>query len=153
MDEFPEKGRFEAGRADPVTGERWVYVSREMAHAHPKGRLGPALYLIILALVALSGLRFYAFTMAGSLADFGAALLLMLSALGLYLRAPVALFLVVALFAFSLMRLFVGIGALDITGLAFLFAQGAALVYLLTSERANLIYRHRYKSYPEEGGG
>lgn len=152
MDEFPEEGRFEAGRADPVTGERWVHVSREMAHAHPKGQLGPVLYGIVIALVAFSALRFYAFTVAGSLADFGAALLYMLGALGLYLRAPFALFLVAALFAFSLMRLFVGIGGLNIVGLGVLLAQGAALVYLITSERANLIYRHRYRSYPKERG-
>jgi hypothetical protein len=40
-----------------------------------------------------------------------------------------------------------GIGSLNALGLVQLLASGAIAVYLVTSARANLIYRHRYRSF------
>ncbi|WP_438992365.1 hypothetical protein [Lentibacter sp.] len=148
MSDMPETGQFDYGARDPVTGERWVYVSREMAQAHPKGRLGAVLYAIVLYLVAVAGLRFYEFIQFGYAPLY---LLLsvvpMLGALGLYFRVPFAIALIVLLFAISGYQLVTAIGSLSALGLVQLLASGAIAVYLVTSARANLIYRHRYRSF------
>lgn len=147
MSQMPDEGKFDYGARDPVTGERWVYVSREMARAHPKGQLGAVLYVIVLYLVAVAALRFYEFTQLG----YGPAYLLlsvvpMLGALGLYFRVPFAVVLIVLLFGMSGYQLITAIESLNAIGLVQLVASGAIAVYLLGSARANLIYRHRYRS-------
>jgi hypothetical protein len=148
MSDMPDEGKFDYGARDPVTGERWVYVSREMAHAHPKGQLGAVLYLVVLYLVAVAAVRFYEFTQFG----FAPLYLLlsvvpMLGALGLYFRLPLAVVLIVVVFVIAAYQLVTNIGNLNALGLLQVFALGAVVVYLLTSERANLIYRHRYRSF------
>ena len=148
MKEMPETGQFDYGVRDPVTGERWVYVSREMAQAHPKGQVGAVLYVIVLYLVAVAGLRFYEFTQFGYAPFYLlSSLVPMLGALGLYFRVPFAVALIVLLFGISGYQLVTGIGSLNALGLVQLLASGAIAVYLVTSARANLIYRHRYRSF------
>lgn len=147
MNEMPENGKFEYGPRDPVTGERWVYVSREMAHAHPKGKLGPVLYMIVLYLVAVAGVRVYEFVQFGFEPLFlFLSILPMLAAVGLYFRIPFALVLVVLILGFGVIGLVTRIETLTIFGLGQLAVWMAILFYLLTDARANLIYRHRYRS-------
>lgn len=148
MSDRPEEGQVYHGPRDPVTGERWVYVGRERARAHPQGQLGGVLYLIVLYLVALAGLRFYEFTQFGyAPLSLLASLVPMFGALGLYFRVPLAVALSVLLFAVSGYQLVTAIGGLSALGLLQLLASGAMAVYLLTSAKANLIYRHRYRSF------
>lgn len=147
MAEMPEDGRFEYGPRDPVTGERWVYVSREMARAHPKGGLDWRLYAIIVYLVGVAAAWFVEFVFAGyALSLFMLSLLPMLAALGLVLRSPFALVLVVIIFAMGAFRMVTNIGAMNLVGLGQILMLGFFAVYLLTGERPNLIYRHRYRS-------
>ena len=97
--EFPKNGSFTYGPRDPETGEAWCYVSRKMAHEHPKGRLGPIEYAIVgyfliaagikLMLIFQYGVPNWSMPLAG--------LLQILTALGLLWRVPGALVLVIVI--------------------------------------------------------
>ena len=148
MSQMPDEGQFHYGPRDPVTGARWVTVSAAMARAHPKGGLNLPIYLIVLYLVALAAVRFYEFTQLGfGLSALVLSVVPMLGALGLYFRVPFAVVLIVLIFALSAYQLVTAIGSLNALGLLQVLAVGAMAVYLLGSERANLIYRHRYRSF------
>lgn len=145
---MPEEGQFHYGPRDPVTGARWVTVSAAMARAHPGGRLNLPIFLIIAYLVAAAAGHFFSFVQSGFEPVFLLfSFLMSLAGLGLLLRVPLALVVVVIVFSMSAYSLVTGIGALNLVGLAQVLALGAMAVYLLGSARANLIYRHRYRSF------
>ncbi len=148
MSEMPKEAKFDYGARDVVTGARWVYVSREMARGHPKGGLSLPIYAIVLMLVGSAAIWFYEFVSYGF--ELGALLLSlvpMLAALGLMLQSPVAVTLVVIMFAMTAYNLITGIEFLNALGLLQLIALGSAVGYLLEGARPNLIYKHRYRSF------
>jgi len=139
-------------------GAHWIYVPREIAHAHPKGRPGIVIYLIAAWLAATGGLE-VALMLAGRVPWWAGLLggLSMLTALGLLMRAPIAM-----IFAIILpVRHTVGMigGVTVLTGVSqfdavFVLVQAiipiGIIFYLLEAERPNLIYRLRYRSYEAE---
>lgn len=144
-------------KPDPYTGLTWAYVSRADAHAHPKGRLGLALYGIA-GFLLLSGLfKLVTLWPAGALTALGAGALPMLVGLGLLARIPWSLVLAVVMAGFTLYTTFRAYNAdgafIDgATGLLFLFdalASVAILFHLLEGDRPNLIYRHRFRKYSD----
>ena len=148
MKGMPKEGRFVQGQVDPVSGQRWVHVTRAMALNHPKGRLGPALYAVVAVFVALSAFRFAIWTAGGGLWFFGEAVVALLAAVALLLRAPPGVWL--GLVACALVMVDFAKGTMVIWSLGEAVVAVVIGFYLLTGERVNLIYRHRYLS---EGGG
>jgi hypothetical protein len=144
--DFPEKGTFVPGKTDPMTGARWVNVSPQMARAHPKGRLGPVLWLIV-AFFVVSGVQLL---WVGITAEGWVSVVIgmtsFLAGAMLALRAPWAvvmtgILLILLILSFVLMSTTPPVAELVLAILA--------LSYLLEADRPNLIYRHRFRSYKE----
>ena len=147
--EFPEKGQFERGRTDPTSGGTWVYVSRAMAHAHPMGQLNWVLYVIVLYMAVLAASKVsMALQTGGGWVLWAAALLNLLTAFGLYFRVPWALILALLQIVFPII---VFVTALSNAAIGFLIAELVFLIfaffYLIDSDRANLVYRYRYRAF------
>ncbi|WP_156121705.1 hypothetical protein [Halocynthiibacter namhaensis] len=151
-----DKVEFQRGEMDALTGSQWVYVPRHVAHGHRLGRIGVIFYLIILYFLAevvfhivglgqgLGGDWYYDVYRLGT-----HALMIVLSLLtivGILMRAPATILFVVAHFCFSIL--------LALTGPIFGVVVGAGsflvLFYMMDSDRANLIFRHRYRSWVNE---
>ncbi len=156
MAKLPEEGRFEYGRMDKTTGAQWVYVTPEMARGHPKGRLGATLWAIVAVFAAFGVLRIYAFVQTGNTILLVVALLQILTALMLAIRAPWAVGLAGVQMVLSLLGTITGDALRELAYLdqaeAFLtlgnlIFSGLTLFYLFEGDRPNLIYRHRFRSF------
>lgn len=136
------------GKRDKLTGERWVYVSRAAAHAHPKGRMHWSFLLVVAWLIwsavakfqlglALSGVGFA--VAAAFLPGFIAVLVL--------LRAPIARILLIAFGAFTIYVTVKG-GAFDtgVGGLIDMLVTVAATIWMWEGERPNLAFGYRFRS-------
>ena len=154
--EFPKDGSFTYGPRDPETGEAWCYVSRKMAHEHPKGRLGPIEYAIVgyfliaagikLMLIFQYGVPNWSMPLAG--------LLQILTALGLLWRVPGALVLVIVQLVVTVGQAVSSFGASQsaMPLIEVVLAIGI-MAYLHEGVRPNLIYRYRFRSEKPEGEG
>lgn len=148
---------------DQYSGIPWVDVTPEQARAHPKGNLGVALWVISLYFIGVSVVKLILSVSYGG--GFGVVLLNciwpFLAGLGLILRVPWSVFMVIvstAITAYGLMRglqvqftLPEGAPQPDAwQTLPYLFEMIASvgiLFYLIDGDRPNLIYRHRYRQY------
>lgn len=137
-------------KADFYSGIPWVYVTQQQAHAHPKGKLGAVLWLIVAYFIAIAGLKFYLSISVG--AGIGFAILTglwpLLTGLGLALRVPWAIIMAVVsagLTVYALLRGFSGDGS--VITLFETIASIGILFYLIDGDRPNLVYRHRYRKY------
>ncbi|MFY0633068.1 MAG: hypothetical protein JXQ91_04605 [Vannielia sp.] len=148
MKGMPQEGRFVQGRVDPVSGQRWVHVSRQMALGHPKGRLGLALYAVVLAFAALGAFRLALWSQLGGLWYLVEALLALLAGLALFFRLPPGAWLGLTVCALVLVDF--AKGNMVVWSLAEAVVAVVIGFYLLTGERVNLIYRHRYLAEDEE---
>lgn len=137
-------------RGDFYSGIPWVYVTREQAWAHPKGRLGVVLWAIGLMFIGVGltkGWLIYGVSDSLGLALFNA-LWPVLTGAGLLLRVPWAVYLAVVSAGFTIYALIRGFG--DPQSVFYLMetvAYVGALFYLIDGDRPNLIYRHRYRQY------
>lgn len=150
MANFPEEGRFERGKMDRLTGAQWVHVTPEMARAHPQGNLSPMLWIIVIIFVGAAGFQLW--ETLGGVGRFSwvGVLLKLCTAILLVLRAPYALVLAMVQLIFSVFTLATfladGISPFAIVELIFVVF---AVSYLMEGDRPNLIYRHRFRSYPK----
>lgn len=150
MKGMPEEGRFVTGRRDPVSGQRWVHVSRAMVEAHPQGRLNLPLYAATLFFMGMAAWRLVLWTFV-----FGGfwmpleVIVLLLAAAAIFFRLPPGGWLGVTACGMVLVDFATGMkGAWG--GQLWALAEAVAAVvvgfYLLTGARPNFIYRHRFLS-------
>lgn len=148
---------------DQYSGIPWVDVTPQQARAHPKGHLGSLLWVIALYFIGTSIAKFY-FAMAAG-AGVGIAVLNgiwpFLAGIGLALRVPWSVFMVIVSVAITAYSLFAGLrphfslpenAAPPALGetlpyLLDMIVNVAILFYLIDGDRPNLIYRHRYRQY------
>lgn len=144
---------FERGNVDPTTGAQWVYVPRKVAHGHRLGRVGglmwgAILYYIAEAAFSLSALMGYypIENFFGTLIHGTLLTLTVLILIGFAVRGPLTITLAAGHFAASVVLALTGpfTGVLA-GGMSFL-----VMFYLLDSDRANLTFRHRFRSWPGE---
>ncbi|WP_137699931.1 hypothetical protein [Marimonas lutisalis] len=157
MAERLKPGERRATAPNRETGMSWVTVSREEAHAHPKGQLNWLIYLIIVYFAVVAGLKAWVVTQfgGGALLMLGASVLPLLTAGLLWLRAALARVLVVAsgiLTVFQTMNSgFRGLAELGmgsaLYGLAEIVIILVITIYMWEGERPNLIYANRYRRY------
>ncbi|GAA6187432.1 hypothetical protein [Litorivita sp. NS0012-18] len=155
MARIPEEGVFTQGKIDASTGARWIYVTPQMARAHPKGRLSLGLWLIVTYFIAVAALRIIELAQYEALPVGAAAVLVaipLLCALLLALRAPWGAVLVIILSVLSVVGSLSRMGGADPIGLINTLVLIAVAVYLHEGDRPNLIYRHRYRSYKSKEG-
>lgn len=148
--QMPEDGQFRVGKPDNATDARWIYVTPEMALAHPKGRLGPLLWALVAFNLLMGVVRVYQGVTITPLAlIFGVVNLTV--ALLLSIRSPWALPAVfVQVIGGILAAFFIVLGPVDVVIRA---ALGIGLlVYLVDGDRPNLIYRHRFRAYSDLEG-
>lgn len=146
-----QEPQFEKGHQDPYSETRWVYVSRAMAHGHPKGKLGPVLYLIVAVLICVGAYKSYLVIAGGEPAWVAAIVggIPILAGLGLLIRMPWSIVLVVFVAGVSLFGFINSVGQSDLWVLLENVAALGLLFYLVEGDRPNLIYRHRYRSYKD----
>ncbi len=157
MAKMPDEGVFTRGKIDQNTGAQWVYVTAQMARAHPKGRLSIELWLVVAYFVAVAAVRVAdvaAYGQSGAWIVYAVqiGIPLLLAAL-IALRAPWSASVAIVLVGLGVVASLKGLEQADdplqIFNIAVLI--GIA-VYLHYGDRPNLIYRHRYRSYaPIEG--
>lgn len=152
-----ERDQGQAGErlSDEETGVTWVHVGREAAHGHPKGRPGGPMWLVI-GYFALLALGWAYGLMAGQVPlGMGLAGVLVPAALasGLFLRIPYAMPVTVVVAALTILYHLASIRYLNAVGMGNVVVLILIIFYLLEGDRPNLIYRHRYRSYPPAGGG
>ncbi|MGH1459453.1 MAG: hypothetical protein ACRBBT_11195 [Paracoccaceae bacterium] len=150
MAEWPEKGVFIRGETDKATGAQWVYVTPQMARAHPKGRLSLWLWLIVTYFAAVATLRGIEVMHYGAmpLAQMGIMIgIPLVCAALLALRAPWGAPLVIVLSVLSVVGSVSHISEADPVALFNTIVLIGVAVYLYDADRPNLIYRHRYRSY------
>ena len=156
MAKMPEEGRFEYGKMDKQTGAQWVHVTPEMARAHPQGKLNLPLWLITGVFAAFGLLQLVEFAQFGDWLALFKAVLQLLTAIMLVMRAPISLMLAGAQLLLSVFGAVTGgmlknMSELGETGgfvvLAYLIFCGLSLFYLFEGDRPNLIYRHRFRSF------
>ncbi|MEJ6401618.1 hypothetical protein [Yoonia sp. 2307UL14-13] len=148
--QMPEDGQFRVGKPDNATDARWIYVTPEMALAHPKGQLGLLLWALVAFNLLMGVVRVYQGVTITPLAlIFGVANLTV--ALLLAIRSPWALPAVfVQVIGGILAAFFIVLGPVDVVIRA---ALGIGLlVYLVDGDRPNLIYRHRFRAYSDLEG-
>ena len=152
--EFPKDGQFSYGPRDPETGIAWCRVSREMAHAHPMGRLGPFEYAIVGYFLLAAAIKVWVILQAGISGWVMplTGLLQVLTAIGLLARVPGALVLVVLQLVFTVVM---ALGSFNVSHSAMPLVELVIAVtiigYLYEGKRPNLIYRYRFRSVrPEE---
>lgn len=148
MAEFPKEGRFEYGKMDQQTGAQWVYVTPDMARAHPQGKLNAALWAIATVFVALGLLKLAAAVSAGFafILVLGGAFQL-LTGVMLAMRAPYAVLLAGAQLLITLFGTVTSGMMGELFQLGVLIFSAGSLFYLTEGDRPNLIYRHRYRSF------
>jgi len=139
-------------RPDPGAGIPWVDVTPQQARAHPKGRPGLTLYVIIAYLIVSGLFKLWAFTGAGypvTVIVLGGALPV-ITGLGLWARMPWAIIVAIIMAGFTLYAFARNIGA-DPSMLLLVDALVAVsmIFYLVEGDRPNLIYRHRYRRYSD----
>ncbi|WP_208352046.1 hypothetical protein [Pseudaestuariivita rosea] len=137
-----------AGPIDKETGGRWVEVTPAMAHAHPKGKPGIAIWLIV-AWFGTTAILQITMLLIGTLPIFLIFLPIInaLTAVALASRAPAAVWL--TMIAGGLQVLLMMMAASPIT----VFTAAITLLiifYILDGDRPNLIYRHRYRSFRKD---
>ena len=155
MSEMTEKNEitFERGDLDPSTGAQWVYVPRHVAHGHRLGRVGglmwgAILYYLSVALFSLAALlgyypieNFFGVLIHGVLV-----ILTVLILLGFAIRGQATIMFAAVHFAASVALALTG----PFTGVVAGGMSFLVMFYLLDSDRANLTFRHRYRSWPGE---
>ena len=145
-------------KTDPYSRIPWVYVTREQAHAHPKGRLGPLLYAIAAFLILSGAVKLYVFLSAGAplWMVLMSGLLPIAAGLGLLARMPFALVLTILLAGLTLFFAILGMRDLSEPGVSTVervlplidaLVSAGICFYLMDADRPNLIYRHRYRKY------
>ena len=143
---MPEDRHF--GRRDKIIGERWVYVSRAAAHAHPKGHLHWSFWLIALWLIWVAVTKFrFGFESGGTVLGFAMAFLPAFTAVLVLLRAPIARILLIALGIFTI-YVTVKSGALG-SGMRVLIDMLVTVtvtIWMWEGERPNLAYGYRFRS-------
>lgn len=143
-----EGGGIVYGARDPVSGQRWAHVPGAMVRGHPKGRLNPALYLVVLFFAAMAAWRLVLWAGAfGGVWMLAEVVIFALAALALFLRAPPGVWLGITGSAMVVIDFAAGIKALWGAQPWSLAEAIVALVvgfYLLTGARPNFIYRHRF---------
>ncbi|MGB0967417.1 MAG: hypothetical protein ACPGUX_04475 [Halocynthiibacter sp.] len=141
---------FERGNIDPTTGAQWVYVPRHVAHGHRLGRVGglmwgAILYYLSVALFSAAALMGYygIENFFGVLIHGALVILAVLILLGFAIRGQATIMFAAVHFAASVALALTGpfTGVLA-GGMSFL-----VMFYLLDSDRANLTFRHRYRSW------
>ncbi|MDF1871340.1 hypothetical protein [Vannielia sp.] len=148
MSDGKPDGQFTPGPVDPVSGQRWVYVTPQMVGKHPQGRLNLALYGVILFFVAMAAWRFVLWAYGFSGVWFGLEIIIFgLAAVALFFRVAPAAWLGIASCAMMLIDFATGlklVWGVQIWAIAEVIAALVVGFYLLTGARPNLIYRHRY---------
>lgn len=147
MKGMPKDGHFVKGQPDPVSGQAWVHVSRDMALGHPQGRLGLALYGVVLLLIAHAGLRLAVWSAGGGTWYLLEALFALLAGAALFLRVPPGAWMALISCVFILVDF--ATGPMPPWQLGEALLAVVAGFYLLTGARPNLIYRHRYLARDE----
>jgi hypothetical protein len=143
-------------RGDFYSGIPWVSVSPEQARDHPKGALGPLLWVIVAYFISIAVLRltlslYYG---AGPMIALFNFIFPFLVGLGLAFRSPWAVIFAAisaGLTVFSLLRGLGGDG--NLITLFETLANVGILFYLVDADRPNLIYRHRYRKYSVADAG
>lgn len=139
-------------------GRHWVYVGKDLALAHPKGKLSMLLIAIVAWFLIAGIFEIWAFTLSARLFGLFAGLLLLISAYGLFRRSEWVWRIATLTPFYFLFQLFFNIRAAGSSGENFVIAimVANALVgfliafYLYEGDRPNFIYRHRYRSYKAE---
>ncbi|MBY6153156.1 hypothetical protein KUV47_08040 [Vannielia litorea] len=149
------EGRFTHGARDPVSGQRWVHVTGEMVAAHPQGRLNMALYAVVLFLFGMAAWRLVLWTFVFGGVWMGVEVVaFLLAAAALFFRLPPGGWLGITACAMVLVDFATGMKTAwggQIWALGEAVAAVVAGFYLLTGERPNFIYRHRYLAREGEG--
>jgi len=137
-----------SGKRDKLTGERWVYVSRNAAHNHAKGQMHWSFWLVA-AWLAVSAVAKYRLGLEISGVGFAiaAGFLPAFIALLVLLRAPIARILLIA-FGFFTIYVTVKGGAFDsgIAGLIDMLITVSVTIWMWEGERPNLAYGYRFRS-------
>ncbi len=149
----PSHGKLTYGRRDPVTGERWVYVSREAAHAHPMGRMHWSFLLVAAWLVLTAIVNFRAGQAFGGVSTgLAAAFLPLFLAILILLRAPIARPLMIALGLFSIFTAVKGIRGWAGPEVLFMTIVTLGVTFWMwEGVRPNLAFGYRFKSLPKDG--
>ncbi len=145
----PNEIKFERMPRDPETGVAWVYVSRNMAHAHPLGQLGVVLWLIVGWLILTGLFKLYWLTQINAplTVTLLAGALPFLAGVGLAMRVPWSVAMVMGMVGFTLFSMINGVAGLGHWALAEMVLSMLVLFYLIEADRPNLIYRYRYRSF------
>lgn len=159
------------GPRNAETGVAWVQVSREAAHAHPKGKLNWLMGLIILYFLAVGALKFWQVLSFGGGLGFALAVGALPFITGLLLWAKAALARVLVIVTGVLTLLFAvsgsfGIVTTDVGGLEAVGGTMGAVstllevvivlaitIYMWEGDRPNLIYANRFRSYKDAEEG
>jgi hypothetical protein len=144
------KRRFE--ERDVYSGLSWVYVEPNVVREHPKGKLNPILWAIVLFLVGSGILKLVVFLNAGAAPSMAllSGLLPVLTGLGLALRVPFALVIAIIMAGITLYSTAGAMGSDQSIWFLFDSLVAAGIIfYLLDGDRPNFIYRHRYRKYSE----
>lgn len=140
----------EQEKPDAYSGVPWVHVDPQVARAHPKGRLTPALHVISVYLVLVGLLKLWLFAGAGYAPGviLLGGLLPVLAGVGLWLRLPWAVVVALVMAGFNLYAFVRNVGANPDVLLLFDGIVSVGIIfYLVEGDRPNLIYRHRYRKY------
>ena len=138
-------------------GRHWVYVTAAQVRSHAKGRFSFAIWLVCLWFVAVGGFEIVLGSSA-SLPRMVFGLVLFLTGAGLVLRNRLAYLAALFVPMIFLIRFFSGASGYGglLSGPAQYYDLCNALVvvggcfYLFEGDRANFIFRRRYRSYRAE---
>ncbi|MDU8929018.1 hypothetical protein RXV86_16615 [Alisedimentitalea sp. MJ-SS2] len=136
------------GKRDKLTGERWVYVSRAAAHAHPKGQMHWT-FLLVVAWLVWSAIAKYRLGLEISGTGFAAAaaFLPIFIAVLVLLRAPIARILLIVLGGFTIyVTVKSGAFGTGLGGLADMLVTVAVTIWMWEGERPNLAFGYRFRS-------
>lgn len=145
----------ESKRGDYYSGIPWVYVDPDQARAHPMGKLGLAMWLIVAYFIAVAIMKVYlSFSYgAGAGVAFLNAIWPFLAGVGLALRVPWSIVMAMISAGLTIYALLQGVeGPNPLLSLGQTIANVGILFYLIDGDRPNLIYRHRYRKYSVERG-
>ncbi|PIE14502.1 MAG: hypothetical protein CSA70_01750 [Rhodobacterales bacterium] len=146
-----EEQKLKYGRRDPFSGARWVHVTREMAHAHPKGQLNWALVGVACLLFFVAGQRLWmASQQLGPVWGLLMSVIPLFCAVLVLMRAPIARTLLIILGGmtiYSTVRAGIGGG---FPALVELLVILGITIWMWEGERPNLAYGYRYRSYKDD---
>ncbi|QHQ35840.1 hypothetical protein [Algicella marina] len=127
----------------------WVKVDRPAALGHAKGRLGWALWLIVVFLTLRAAwFAQVALAFDGGIALWGQVGLMLVLVTMLVLRVPLAFPLMILHGAVVLIWFVRGLGeGQEVAALVDLGLHVPVLFYMVEGLRPNLIYRHRFRAY------